>query len=181
MKEASFGGGFARELVEAYGGRVHKISDRSSLGLPDNMYYKTSIVTFYETKIYHLQPQKTESGLWRIEPWAAVNDLRQYEVCRQMSTHATVAYVIYCPTIRMTAVIDLKFFEMFRKSEKNPVPIKYLSEGDNFESGNGVESLIRLINRQREQTFTVLTRNYAERLPHEIRPLRLISPDNGHS
>ena len=152
MKESSFNHDLAIRIQEEIGGRVRKISDKVALGLPDTEHVKDSIVSYFEVKLYKHFMEKNV-----IQPWKAVNDIRQFEVCKRMSKSSLVFYVIYCPKVKMTAVLHLSEMETFR-----PVTGVYthLNEGFSFMRGFGIERIKWLMTQNRKEIY--------EKLKHEF-------------
>jgi hypothetical protein len=148
MKESTFSGLLASKLRKEIGGKIIKISDKVMLGLPDNMHIKHSFVTFYETKI------GTGADETCCFPWEAINDIRQYEVCKRISRYALVLYVIYYPDIKMTAVLSTTQLSTFRvDKDKDSIP---LFKGPYFSKGHGVESIRHLMERSRSEHENII-------------------------
>lgn len=164
MRESSFGSGFATELIKEYGGKCWKISDKVNLGLPDNLHFKDSICTFFETKIYDERGLKTLNGRICIEPSRAINDLRQFERCKSTGIHSLTCYVIYCPNLKMTAVIPMSALIAFIDTPKNKAVLRYLEQGDYFRPGNGVDTLINLMQIRRRAIYEELNGKYGSRI-----------------
>src|SRR6185312_5032005 len=102
MKESSYYGTMKSKLIKEIGGKIIKIADRATLGIPDSMHVGLGIVSYIETKIYNIHNQDS------IVPWEVIKkDIRQYEMCKEIRKYALVLYVIYCPNIKMTAVLDV--------------------------------------------------------------------------
>lgn len=114
MKEATYTAALARDIEKEIGGKIIKISDRSTLGLPDLMHIKDGIITYIETKIG--SGAEIINEIVYTQPWKSVlKDLRQFEVCKSISKHALVLYSIYYPEIKTTAIISIEMLESFRK------------------------------------------------------------------
>lgn len=141
MKEASYGAVLALKIEKEIGGRVIKISDRSTLGLPDNLHIKGGFATFIETKIG--QSVSISGNGYSVQPWKCINDLRQFEVCRSLAKNAWVLYAIYYPKVKMTAVLPVVYMNDFRPSENGEYPS--LIEGHNFRTGHGIDMIEREI------------------------------------
>jgi hypothetical protein len=106
MKEAYYLAVLSLDIEKEIGGKVTKIADKSTLGLPDSIHCHRGLATFIETKISEgrLDPQ----GKFRVQPWRAVKkDVRQFEVCRDLSKNALVLYAIYYPDMKMSAILTI--------------------------------------------------------------------------
>lgn len=135
MRESSYYGTMRTKLVREVGGKVIKISDKATLGLPDSMHIRNGVVTYIETKIFDLKNQRF------FAPWDVIKKyVRQFEMCREIRKHALVLYVIYCPHVKMTAVLDVNMIKNdFYKNEA------ILLEGSHFVSGHGIELIVQEI------------------------------------
>jgi hypothetical protein len=112
MRESSYGGTLRQKIQEEIGGKVIKIADKVTLGLPDYMHIQDGIVTFIECKMGE-RFEVSKSG-WITKPWDVVNDLRQFEVLRQLSKYALVLYVAYYAEVQshwMMTVAQLRVFK----------------------------------------------------------------------
>src|ERR1035437_3965761 len=104
MNEASYYSMLAHDIESKIGGKITKLADKSTLGLPDSIHVKDGIVTWIETKIG--TGAEIISSLIYTQPWnEAKKDLRQFEVCNRMSKHSLVLYAVYYPMIRASAII----------------------------------------------------------------------------
>ncbi len=136
MRESSYYGTMKKKLVQEIGGMILKISDRATLGLPDSSHVRHGVVVYLETKIYDIHNQNY------IIPWNVIKkDVRQFEKCREIRKHTLVLYVIYCPNIKMTAVLDVN--TVYEKFYRNEV---VLLEGPDFVHGHGIEVMKKKIN-----------------------------------
>jgi hypothetical protein len=148
MREASYNSTLATEIEEEIGGRVIKLSDRATLGLPDSLHILDSIVTFIEIKIG--EKVFEVDGQIEVEPWKAINDLRQYEVCRAISKYATMIYMIYYPTVKMTAVLPIQVLGLYNPLQCSPAAIR-LREEPYLVNGHGVETLQLYLRQRRNE------------------------------
>jgi len=138
MREASYGAILASKIEEEIGGKVLKLSDRSSLGWPDNVHIKDGVATFFETKI-------NDTRCDFIYPWDSFKkDRRQFEICKRFSKYALVLFIIYCPRTKMAAVLNIEELESFKKDED-----RLLFRGDLFSPGHGIERIRHLIKNER--------------------------------
>jgi hypothetical protein len=147
MRESSYNSSIAGEIEEEIGGRVIKLSDRATLGLPDSLHILDGIVSFIEVKIG--DKFYSVDGHLEVEPWRSIDDLRQYELCRSISKHATVIYMIYYPEIKMTAVLPMKILEYFSPRQGTKASIR-LHEDTNFVNGHGLDALKQILSERRD-------------------------------
>jgi hypothetical protein len=155
MKEASYNALMSDMLVHNYGGRTIKIFNPTLLGLPDTFHFKDGIASFIEVKMGKEKDVVRQNGKLFCRPWAAVNDLRQYEVCRVMSYNATVIYMIYYPHIRWTAVIPMPIMEKLRGNY-------LLKEGNHFVKGHGLGVLVQILRVKRRMLYETLRRELTD-------------------
>ena len=155
MKEASYLSSISSDIEKQIGGKVIKISDRSTLGLPDSMHIRDGIVTYIETKIdEHFE---IYGGIIHVQPWKAVKkDLRQFEICRSISRHSLVVYMIYYPAIKRTAVLSVDLLVQFRPSSDDE-DLKYLSLPKHLVKGKGVQRLSEIMGSNRKEILHVLS------------------------
>jgi hypothetical protein len=145
MKETSYGGQLKNKLEKELGGKVLKISDRATLGLPDYSHVKDGIVTYIETKI----TVSKENGF--IIPWNVIkkgtDGIRQYETCKSLASNALVLYAIYCSDSKMTAVLLLNYVSsVFAHTEKR----LYHEENYYFTKGHGIDLIkTKILNYRR--------------------------------
>ena len=160
MKESPHNSKLSDEIEQKIGGKVIKISDKVTLGLPDSLHYADSLVTFYEVKIgaRNYVRDGVDFNL-ECEPWRSVNDRRQYETCRNMSKNALVLYVIYYPDYEMTAVIPMDMLERYDPVRSKSLH-KWLVEGPYFVKGHGVDRIAELIDERRKQVYDRLALEY---------------------
>jgi len=153
MREASYNSLFASKLERDIGGEVQKISDRSSLGLPDSFHYMGGIVTFFEVKVVNATNAiSLYQGKMACKPWEAVNDIRQFEVCRRMNKNATVLYVIYYTASRTSAVIPLELLEKYNR-KRHADCLYYLQKGQYFVDGHGVDAFHRILLDKKKEIY----------------------------
>lgn len=149
MNEASYLSAFSDELEKAEGGKVIKISDRSTLGLPDSFHIKDGIVTYFEGKIgtdYDFIGDHPS-----VFPWQIVKkDLRQFEVCRSMARNALVVYCIYWTTLKMSAVLPVQKIMSMRSLKGQP--LQRLDRSFLY-PGHGVPQLQNLMHLQRRELY----------------------------
>ena len=145
MKEATYGATLSTKLVKVFGGKIEKLSDRVGLGRPDYLWILDRKASFFETKIGKHYGYGVD-GTPQCYPWKEVNDLRQFEVCKQWSRHAPLIYAIYYPDLKMSAILPLIELESFRTgigSERIPC-----IQGIRFVKGHGAEVLGELAWKQ---------------------------------
>jgi len=134
MKESYFVSKLSIDLERDVGGRVYKISDKSTLGLPDSMHLKDGIITFIETKISY--DQECVDNVIYVAPWKSVKkDIRQFEVCKEISKNALVLYCIHYPQVNRTAVLSIPLVEQFRGLDR------WLNTQMYLRPGNGLEQI----------------------------------------
>lgn len=151
MKEYPYTAELTREIESEIGGKVVKISDRSTLGLPDSMHIQDGIVTYIESKI-STRYVEAEDGIY-VQPWASVKkDIRQYEVCRSMSRHALVVYAIYWPKIKMSAILPMDILAKFRPLNEDSEP-GWLCHPNYLAKGKGLDQLKRIMQKNRENVY----------------------------
>jgi hypothetical protein len=141
MKETAYYGQMKTKLIKQVGGKIIKISDKSTLGLPDSCHIMDGVSTYIETKKDDIY------GVNYIIPWNTVKKyLRQYEVCKDIRKHTLVLYVIYCPNLKMTAVLDVNMIaEKFYRNEEP------LLEGSHFTQGHGIDLIAAEIYQHRRK------------------------------
>jgi len=106
MKESSFVSKFSTDLEKKAGGKMYKLADRASLGRPDSFHLKSGLVTFIEFKVEE-RVEWAAGNSW-VQPFKTIRkDLRQYEICREISKNALVLFVIYYPRIKYSAVLTV--------------------------------------------------------------------------
>jgi hypothetical protein len=162
VREASYNSIFASKIERQIGGRVIKISDKVSLGLPDSVHLMSGIATFFEVKIGIKRNFCVKNDISYCYPWTCINDLRQYEVCRSIGKNATVLYIIYWPDIRMTTVLSVGSLAMFRPVTQSDSPNGLqLIEGDNFVKGHGVEVFHQILEKRKREIYGYLAKDYS--------------------
>ena len=167
MKEAYYNASFSARIMNLVGGRVIKLSDRVTLGLPDSIHIFGGLSTFFEVKIDEsVHAVSMFQDKLSCQPWEAVNDLRQYEVCRKISQCALVLYVIYYPRAHMTAVIPLHILEHYNRKHDETC-LFWLQRGPYINTGHGEDLYQRILNERREYLYEVL-RSERERIPSQI-------------
>ena len=161
MREASFNSIFAHKLEKEMGGKVIKISDKVTLGLPDSMHLFQGITTFFEVKIGTISSIEVVGDRLYCRPWAMIKDLRQFEMCKSLGKHATVLYVIYWPNVRMTAVLPVETLELYRPSRDSQIDKKglLLIKSPNFLEGHGVDIYKNIWNERRKKLYDQLGRD----------------------
>jgi hypothetical protein len=160
MLESTFGGALMSDIERKMGGKAFKISDRSTLGLPDYIHLFTGIGTYIETKIgteYTLS-----EGFHYIQPWKVIKkDIRQYEVCKLISKNTLVLYAIYYPEIRKTAILTLDNIQQLRPD--NPLAsIPWLNSADILQVGYGSNRVIQLMINHRKEVHANLSTHYGK-------------------
>ena len=156
MRENYFNATFAGKIEREIGGIVTKISDRSTLGLPDSHHAYAGVVTFFEVKINEAKDAvQLHDGVMSCRPWDAINDLRQYEVCKRLSRCATVLYVIYHPAACTTALIPLETLALYNR-KRNDNPLIWLPKGPFFTDGYGIEIFNRIRLERRKELYDKL-------------------------
>lgn len=147
MKEATYGSSLAIKIEREIGGKVIKVADKATLGLPDYLHLQDSICTFIETKIGHA----TIGSLNRVNPKKAVNDIRQLQACRLLSRYCLVLYAIYYPDLKMTAVVEVNVLERFT--------LDTAAVCDSFgilRKGHGIPQIKEQIQLRRSNVFNTL-------------------------
>lgn len=142
MKEAAYNSTLASKIEKEIGGKVYKISDQSTLGLPDSIHIMNGFASFIECKI-----GKCSQANW-VEPLKVIRDIRQYEVCRQISKNALVLYAIYYPEIRSTAVIPIEIIHDMKNSEE-----KRLFFGQYLTRGHGIDLIAKFLKGYQENVI----------------------------
>lgn len=178
MKEFSYNSILTGKLLAENGGRVIKIADKATLGLPDSLYVKDSIATFIECKMGHTSSLILRDGKVHVRLWDCINDRRQFEVCRLLSKNATVLYCIYWSRACISAVVPLEILELFRDNRN------LLREGKYLALGHGSERVIRIIEERRKRLYERLKFNFAgeiERISPEVRSLHSREAETGSS
>ena len=152
MNEATYLASLSSDIEKSIGGKVVKISDRSTLGLPDSGHVRDGIVIYIEAKIGD-GVLKDSDGVPYVQPWKAIKkDLRQFEVCRSLSQHCCVLYVIYYPEIKRTAVLTIEQCLVFRPKE-NETTLPYLSNEEVLVHGKGTKRVIKIMNANRREIY----------------------------
>lgn len=145
MKEASYYSELSDDVVRRVGGKMIKISDRSTLGLPDSMHVVNGIVTYVETKIG--EGVQEINGFDYVQPWKFVKkDMRQYEVCRSISKHALVLYAVYYPSERISCVMKISDIEPLRHN-----PEAWVCNPDFIKFGRGSDQIIQLMEQNKRE------------------------------
>jgi hypothetical protein len=160
MLESTFGGALSSDIERKMGGKIFKISDRSTLGLPDYIHLLTGIATYIETKIG--DEYTLAEGFHYIQPWKIIKkDIRQYEVCKLISRHTLVLYAIYYPEIRKTAILTMDNVEQLRPD--NPLAkIPWLNSADILQVGYGSNRVVQLMINHRKEVHASLSVNHGE-------------------
>ena len=112
MKESSYGSQLKAKLVTEVGGLMWKISDRSTLGLPDNIHVNKGFATFIETKEFSTSGTITN-------PFDYIDDLRQFEVCRRIGKVSLVLYAMYFSEQRKTLIMSPDELQAYRVKATN--------------------------------------------------------------
>lgn len=147
MKEATYNSTLASKIEKEIGGKVYKISDQSTLGMPDSVHLLDGIATFIECKI-----GKTKTSDY-VEPLESINDLRQFEVCRRISLNSLVLYAIYYPEIKSTAVIPVRVLHAMKSSA-----YKMAFIGQHLTRGHGIDLVAKYMKENREHVTDQLNR-----------------------
>jgi hypothetical protein len=147
MRESTYNSILANKIEKEIGGRVIKLSDRSTLGLPDSIHILRGGVTFIEVKV--CKTQTCKEGKVFVSPWNCIKDLRQYEMCRSLSRYALMLYAIYWPRTKMTAVLSIDALEALRPSELNPRGLD-LMVGSCLREGHGIDMIKERIEEARK-------------------------------
>lgn len=153
MKEATYTSALSDAIEKNLGGKVLKISDRSTLGLPDLVHIKDGIVAYVETKI--LDKYEISDNVVYVQPWrVAEKDLRQYEVCRGISKHALVVYAAYIPAAEMSLVIPVTVLQdHFKKT-----PTNWLTSEIYLHTGKGLHQYRNFYYQYRRNIHAALNR-----------------------
>ena len=149
MRESSYNATLNAELESELGGRSIKLAEKVNLGIPDTLHIYKGFITFIEVKIG--EDWRMEGELHVVKPWDSVNDLRQFEVSRNLSKHCLVMYVIYYPEIQMTAVLPFPIMDYFSPLRGTAASIE-LYEGSDFVRGHGIQRIIELIQDKRSKS-----------------------------
>lgn len=153
MRENYFNATFSNRVKQEIGGTVIKSSDRTTLGLPDSYHAFSGVVTFFEIKINEAKDAiQIHDGVPSCQPWDAVNDLRQYEVCKRLARCATVLYIIYHPVACTTALIPLDLLALYNR-KRNDNPLIWLPKGPYLVDGHGVETFNRIRLEKRKELY----------------------------
>jgi len=155
MKESSYVSTFSSKLEDEEGGKVLKIADKATLGLPDSCHIRNGIITYFETKVS--DDYQIIDNVIYVQPWKIVKkDLRQFEVCKIISRYALVVYCIYWFNLKKSVVLTISQLACLRSEKDQPFQYLYPSR---LEDGHGVERLRQLMKANREGIY--------ERLQHE--------------
>jgi len=156
VRENYFNANFSNRLEKEIGGVVIKSSDRTTLGLPDSYHAFKGVVTFFEVKINEAKNAvQLHDGVMSCQPWDAINDLRQYEVCKRLARCATVLYVIYHPIACTTALIPLDLLAKYNR-KRNDDHLIWLPKGPYFVDGYGIEVFNRIRLEKRKELYEQL-------------------------
>jgi hypothetical protein len=156
MKEAPYTSSLSNTLEKLTKGKVLKISDRSTLGLPDCSHIKDSIVTYIETKVEDRFEKL--AGEFYVQPWLTIKkDLRQFEVCKEISKKALVLYAIYYPKIKHSCILGFDEIAQLRETEDGFVP--YLNP-KLLIFGHGAEDIVYRMKLRKEELYATLVREY---------------------
>lgn len=156
MLESTYLATFSSELEIAEGGRVYKIADKATLGLPDSFHVRNSIITYFEAKI--ASEYELIDGNYFVKPWKRIReDLRQFEVCRSMSRFALVVYCIYWPDIRMSAILTIDQISQLRTALNEDLKCLHPMW---LEPGHGVKRIRQLMDKNREEIYGKLEHEY---------------------
>lgn len=124
------------DIEKRIGGKMIKIADKATLGLPDSVHVKNGICTWIETKIG--SGEEIINGSVYAQPWkCAEKDLRQFEVCKSISKHSLVLYSIYYPSTKISAVLDIRLMEIFRDN-----PNRFLTDSLYIRGSRGVDQIL---------------------------------------
>lgn len=152
MRESNYGAQLKGKIEKQLGGKVAKLADRANLGRPDSLWIRNGIGVFIETKIgTHYE----EDFCY---PWKEINDLRQFEVCRQFSRHSLVLYAIYYPKVKKTAILEVNFLATFRVdigTETKPY--------HTWTDGHGIDTIDQLAQEDRRYRFDQLVIEFRKR------------------
>ncbi len=148
----NFNSTFNKELQEEYGGRSIKLAEKVNLGIPDTLHICGGILTFIEIKISDSLPI-VRDGKISVKPWDSINDIRQYEVARNLSRQCLTLYVIYYSEIQMAAVLTMKELSFFDQNKLGDRASIELEEGDNLVKGHGIERVIELMKEQKRSIY----------------------------
>lgn len=144
MRESAYNATLAQKLEKEVGGKVLKVSDRATLGLPDSLHLLGGIATYFEVKL------DEDSTHTFICPWDYVkNDIRQFEVCLNLSKYTQVLFGVYFPKLNMTLVLPIEKVNEFRYTDKRLK--KYVYPGPDFVTGHGVEIILRYMKQRKEE------------------------------
>lgn len=154
MKEASYNAVMSAVLVQSYGGKAIKMFNPALLGLPDTLHVKDGITNFIEVKMGEKKSLFRKQGVIFCRPWDAINDIRQYNICKSLNRFAPVTYVIYYPDIRWTAVLPFQIMEVFKDSKH------LLKEGSHFVKGHGIGVLTKIFEQRRKMLYGHLDREF---------------------
>jgi len=160
MKEAPYTSSLSRDIEIDVGGKVIKISDRSTLGLPDSMHLLDGIVTYIETKIEENYTLGSDNVIY-VQPWRSVKkDIRQYEVCRSIAKHSCVVYAIYYPIIKMSCVIPVEVLAQFRPQPGESF-MPYLCGEEYLRKGRGLSQLKEIMDQNRGYVYGRLSKSFS--------------------
>jgi hypothetical protein len=151
MKETAYGAVLGSKIKREIGGQVFKISDNATLGLPDNMHIRRGLITYIETKIGNMHEDLTYKFCY---PWDSVNDLRQYEVCKKIRNDALLLWIIYYPSFKYTAVLDIDELDIMRSDKGGPKFV--LTEGLNLVKGHGLGAINRYMEMEKKLVYARL-------------------------
>lgn len=147
MKEATFLSMLSHDLEVDIGGKVVKISDKATLGLPDSMYLNKGFVTYIETKIGDVY--KVIDNVVYVKPWDSIKkDLRQFEVCRMMAKNSLVVFIIHYPKVKKTLVLtlnDIKTLQQYPDSTCNST--------NSLKEGRGLEKLKIVMGQYQKEMY----------------------------
>jgi hypothetical protein len=139
MNEAAYVSTISSKIEEELGGKIFKLADRATLGLPDSFHIFKGLTTFLEFKISTFYATKPTHQ--QVYPWRTIKkDLRQFEVCRQMSKHTLVLYMIYYFEIKYTAVLSINEILALKPADEY-APIPWTAEKSSVRFGHGIPQL----------------------------------------
>lgn len=158
MKEAAYLSQFSNDIEKKLGGKVIKISDKSTLGLPDSMWLSLGIAVFIESKIENHVEIDREGRVY-VQPWRSIKkDIRQYEVCKSIAQHSCVVFAIYYPSVKMSAILPVEMINQFKMLLRDNYA--YLCDDKYLQKGRGLEQFKRIVDEHRKEVHGKLDIDY---------------------
>jgi hypothetical protein len=155
VKEAPYNSSLASAIEKEIGGKIIKISDRATLGLPDSWHIKDGVLTCIEAKIDDHYETDLDGEIF-VQPWRVIkkqsDGLRQYEVCKSIARHCSVVYAIYYPKVRMSAILPIEIFDQFRPNEGEKT-LPYLTNEAYLAHGKGIRQLKAIMASNRKEVY----------------------------